>query len=310
MRYSTEQRIFICSTFMKQHSWRRCRRKFRRRYPDAPVPDRTTICRLFKKFNETGSVANKKPRVNKRVLTEEKLDEIAFRLEISPRKSLRRLAQEVGVSKTSVQHATKLLKLKPYKTRVVHQLLPTDDAGRRNFCNWYLQAIHDGVVDPMLVFFSDETWFHLSGYVNSQNNRFWSLENPHNIHEVPLHDVKIGVWCAISGRRIIGPIFYDGTINAQRYVDLILQPFFAEVTEEERDHAYFMQDNATAHTAHISMREIVDVFEDRIVSRGLWPPRSPDINPCDFYLWGKLKSVVMPTISIPWMSLGKLIMII
>ncbi|PSN57363.1 hypothetical protein C0J52_02895 [Blattella germanica] len=106
MRYSTEQSIFICSTFMKQHSWRRCRRKFRRRYPDAPVPDRTTICRLFKKFNETGSVANKKPRVNKRVLTEEKLDEIAFRLEISPRKSLRRLAQEVGVSKTSVQHAT------------------------------------------------------------------------------------------------------------------------------------------------------------------------------------------------------------
>ncbi|PSN54401.1 hypothetical protein C0J52_21885 [Blattella germanica] len=70
----------------------------------------------------------KKPRVNKRVLTEEKLDEIAFRLEISPRKSLRRLAQEVGVSKTSVQHATKLLKLKPYKTRVVHQLLPADDA--------------------------------------------------------------------------------------------------------------------------------------------------------------------------------------
>ncbi|PSN46547.1 hypothetical protein C0J52_19601, partial [Blattella germanica] len=212
------------------------------------VPDRTTICRLFKKFNETGSVANKKPRVNKRVLTEEKLDEIAFRLEISSRKSLRRLAQEVGVSKTSVQHATKLLKLKPYKTRVVHQLLPTDDAGRRNFCNWYLQAIHDGVVDPTLVFFSDETWFHLSGY--------------------------------------------DGTINAQRYVDLILQPFFAELTEEERDHAYFMQDNATAHTAHISMREIVDVFEDRIVSRGLWSPRSPDINPCDFYLWGKLKSVV------------------
>jgi hypothetical protein len=24
----------------------------------------------------------------------------------------------------------------------------------------------------------------------------------------------------------------------------------------------------------------------------LWPPRSPDLNPCDFYLWGKLKSVV------------------
>jgi hypothetical protein len=32
--------------------------------------------------------------------------------------------------------------------------------------------------------------------------------------------------------------------------------------------------------------------EDRIISKDLWPPRSPDLNPCDFYLWGRLKSVV------------------
>ena len=38
-----------------------------------------------------------------RVLTDEKLDEIGFRLERSPQKSLCRLAQQVGVSKTSVQ---------------------------------------------------------------------------------------------------------------------------------------------------------------------------------------------------------------
>ena len=24
----------------------------------------------------------------------------------------------------------------------------------------------------------------------------------------------------------------------------------------------------------------------------MWPPRSPDLNPCDFYLWGHLKSMV------------------
>ena len=24
----------------------------------------------------------------------------------------------------------------------------------------------------------------------------------------------------------------------------------------------------------------------------MWPPRSPDLNPCDFFLWGYLKSVV------------------
>ena len=57
MRYSAEQRIFICNTFMKKSSWR----KFRRQFPDSPVPDKTTIYRLVKKFNDTGSVQNKKP---------------------------------------------------------------------------------------------------------------------------------------------------------------------------------------------------------------------------------------------------------
>jgi hypothetical protein len=32
--------------------------------------------------------------------------------------------------------------------------------------------------------------------------------------------------------------------------------------------------------------------EDIIISKGLWPPGSPDLNPCDFYLWGKLITVV------------------
>jgi hypothetical protein len=34
------------------------------------------------------------------------------------------------------------------------------------------------------------------------------------------------------------------------------------------------------------------MFSDRVVSRGLWHPRSPDLNLCDFYLWGKLKDKV------------------
>ncbi|KAJ4428366.1 hypothetical protein ANN_24385 [Periplaneta americana] len=36
-------------------------------------------------------------------------------------------------------------------------------------------------------------------------------------------------------------------------------------------------------------------FPDRWISRGgsiAWPPRSPDLNPLDFYLWGHLKSLV------------------
>jgi hypothetical protein len=58
-----------------------------------------------------------------------------------------------------------------------------------------------------------------------------------------------------------------------------------------------MQDGVTPHTAKEIIQALCGVFgelngEDRIISKGLWPPRSPDLNPCDFYLWGKLKNVV------------------
>jgi hypothetical protein len=76
-----------------------------------------------------------------------------------------------------------------------------------------LKNVHDGLVDPQLLFITDEAYFHLSGYVNSQHTRIWSDENPHAVHQTPLHDIKIGVWCAVSVKRIIGPIFYHETVN-------------------------------------------------------------------------------------------------
>ncbi|KAF2355783.1 RNA-polymerase II-associated protein 3-like C-terminal domain [Trinorchestia longiramus] len=56
---------------------------------------------------------------------------------------------------------------------------------------------------------SDEAHFHLSGYVNKQNCRYWSAENPKIVHEIPLHSEKITVWCGMTSERIIGPYFFE-----------------------------------------------------------------------------------------------------
>jgi len=42
------------------------------------------------------------------------------------------------------------------------------------------------------LFFMDEVWFHLRGYINSQKSRIWSAENSHILHENPLPSSKIG----------------------------------------------------------------------------------------------------------------------
>jgi hypothetical protein len=71
----------------------------------------------------------------------------------------------------------------------------------------------EGEIDLQLAFFSDEAWFHLQGYVNTQNNRYWSSQYPHLTHEALLHPVQVGVWCALSARRIVAPVIFNNTIN-------------------------------------------------------------------------------------------------
>jgi hypothetical protein len=47
--------------------------------------------------------------------------------------------------------------------------------------------------------------------------------------------------------------------------------------------------------AHVDLEALLEVFDDHVISRGLWPPHSPDLTPCDFYLWGSLKDRVYKT---------------
>ena len=45
-------------------------------------------------------------------------------------------------------------------------------------------------------------------------------------------------------------------------------------------------------TLQMAACEKLKVFKDRIISKNLWPPRSPDLTPADVFLWGLLKSKV------------------
>lgn len=149
------------------------------------------------------------------------------------------------------------------------------------------------------IFFSDEAHFHIGGYVNKQNMRYWSASNPKEFHEKPLHSPKTTVWCAISGNGIIGPYFYDRgeTVNSQRYCAM-LDNFFIPALHRHASYnnrTHFQQDGATAHTSRDSMAKLRSLFPRKLISRFgdiAWPPRSPDLTPCDFFLWGYLKSRV------------------
>ena len=86
-------------------------------------------------------------------------------------------------------------------------------------------------------------------------------------------------------------IFFNAPITTTAYME-IFNTFVNQMDDEALLIGYFQQDGATSHTSHASMAEIQSFYSDRAISKGLWPPCSPDLTPPDYFLWGYLKGRV------------------
>ena len=178
-------------------------------------------------------------------------------------KSLRKLVQEEDIGLSTAQKAVQeKLKIFPYKVTAVQELKPADCEKRICYCERFTNFIQTKTVDILdVTFFADEAWFHLSAYVNTQNTQLWSSENPHALHEKPLHDQKFGVWVAIAIRRIVGPLFFEETVNSKRYCSM-LHDFIGLLEEDEITCSWFQQFGATAHTANNFMKLLNEIFRE------------------------------------------------
>ncbi|GFV11997.1 putative DD41D transposase [Trichonephila clavipes] len=154
---------------------------------------------------------------------------------------------------------------------------------------------------PKRILFSDEAHFWLNGYVNKQNCRIWSEANPQVYVERPLHQEKLTVWCALWAGGIICPYFFKNdeghnvTVNGDRYRAMITNFFIPELNNHDIQELWFQQDGATCHTTRATIDLFKDTFGDRLISRFgpvNWPPRSCDLTPLDYFLWGYVKSLV------------------
>ncbi|GFT38300.1 uncharacterized protein TNCV_2638621 [Trichonephila clavipes] len=76
---------------------------------------------------------------------------------------------------------------------------------------------------------------------------------------------------------------------------MITNIFTLELNNHDVQELWFQQDGAACHTARATIDLFEDTFGDRLISRfGLvnWPPRSCDLTPLDYFLWGYVKSLV------------------
>ncbi|GFU95468.1 DUF4817 domain-containing protein [Trichonephila clavipes] len=141
-------------------------------------------------------------------------------------------------------------------------------------------------------------------YTNAMSNallvewlrqQIWSDANPQVYVETPLHPEKLTAWCTLWAGGIIRPYFFKNdeghnvTVNGDRYRAMITNFFIPELNNHDVQELGFQQDGATCHTARATIDLLKDTFGDRLILRFgpvNWPPRSCDLTPLDYFLWG------------------------
>lgn len=304
LRYTAPERGILVTIYLTNNrSVTLTQREFRRRFPGRPTPTGETLRRLAARLEETGTTRDAarrgRPRSSR---SAENIAAVAEDVMEAPSTSTRRRATQMGISRRSLQRIlVQDLKMFPYKVQTVHQLLAADRQSRLTYAQAILNHHQEEDDFSSKIIMSDEAHFHLSGYVNKQNLRFWGTENPRVTHEEPLHPLKVTVWCAVFAGGVIGPFFFEDvagqtvTVNGERYRAMINEFFLPQLDELGLENMWFQQDGATAHTARATTDMLKDAFPGRLISRFgdlHWPARSPDLTAPDFFLWGFLKSRV------------------
>lgn len=222
MYFSNEERRVICFLHLDDGlGFRAIARRFHQLYPNRPAPSHVGISKMIRKIRATGSVMNRPKSGRPRSATDEQNEIMVLGSVVLKRQqSLREVAMETGNSMTSVWRILRRHKFHPYGVKLTQELKESDYGNRLDFC----ELMEGKIRDPEFlkkVCFSDESTFHLNGYVNRHNCRYWCEENPNEYREAHTQrPQKMNVWAGILGDEVIGPFFIEGNLDGPKYIFL------------------------------------------------------------------------------------------
>ncbi|GFX72837.1 DUF4817 domain-containing protein [Trichonephila clavipes] len=217
-------------------------RLYAEKHPVRRTPAHTMFARLHQQLCGIGSF-QKAARIE---LNEEIVLDM---VETTPSLSTRGIANEIGISYSSVW-------------RIL------DDSALHPFHYQYVQSLKECDFAPHEASFSRE------GIFNTHNRDSWAAANPHVTRTRAAQDrFLVNVWADILGDHLIGPYILPGHLTGPRYLIFLEQVLpklldRAHVTAATRTSMWFQQDGAPAHFS-ISVRNHLDaVCGERWIGRG------------------------------------------
>ncbi len=211
------------------------------------------------------------------------------------------------ISKASFNRITKYdLKYHPYRIQQCHALLRKDLQPHICHCNWLLGRPAQFLSNIII---GDEAVFHINGQVNNWNVRAYAAQAQDVqdfVFDCPHSRDKCTVWIGLCGdNTIFGPLFFDNNLKWLVYVDMINNDIVPELHQRYgtlRNGAiprkWWVHDGAPTHHRILVLDRLQQLFPNHVCGlrhNQVYPPRSPDLTPLDFYLWSYLKMKVFQT---------------
>lgn len=171
------------------------------------------------------------------------------------------------------------------------------------FCRYLLHTDVDDNNFLRSILWTDESRFDREGIVNYHNLHHWAdkSQNPHVKRQRGFQRrFSANVWAGVIGNQLIGPYFLPDNLNGQNYLEFLqndLPGLVEDVFDEDRP-IVFQQDGCPAHWTIRVREHLHNAFPYSWIGRDgpiPWPPRSPDLTPLDFYVWGRAKELVYAT---------------
>lgn len=304
---TVEERSFLVERFHQTRNYEQVLQEFQVRFPGRHVPHKKTISWNVRKFSRTGTVRNiHKERCGRRRTGRSAANINVVRNVLQQNPSVTCRKNPTNIPRATFNRIIKLdIQWHPFRIFMRHELQNADYRRRLQFSAWFINQCRNPRFIYNLVI-GDESSFGLNGEVTTNNVRMYAPKGqaPDFYYEKRSDRRKINVWAGLCGNGdVVGPYFFDQNMNGRTYLAMLnnfvlpnLARIYNAVMDSEFTHSiWWAQDGAPPHRAREVRRKIVQIFGNRVIALGhgeAWPARSPDLTPCDFFLWGHIKSKV------------------
>ena len=260
---------------------------------------RRTVYDIVHRYLDTGSVSDRKRSGRPRtVRTPAMLKALTARIRRSPRRSQKKLALQIMVSKETIRKALREdLGVKAFKRGTCHMLTIPQKKMRVLKCRALIKRYAGQRYRKIL--FTDEKIFTTEEKFNAQNDRIYAKSKS----DIPIasrkskrshHPGSVMVWIGVSwtGKSQLFFVPQGVKVQAKNYLESNLKPIVKPLgtTLFNDDHWTLQQDSAPSHKAKIVQDWLRTSVPD-FVSAEEWPSASPDLNPLDYDLCSKLEMI-------------------